>query len=189
MNKQALSSSKLLETGTVSQSDNNGLKSIADSLSQLPSDVIDRMLAQAAQELEKRKMIEKDEAIIKIIEIVKKHSIPFDEITKILEETGAIYANHSDNGRTRRIFVDPDNPKNIWTGAGRRPHWIVNRVGKKGDISQFAVEVKSDESLMKAYFVNPEKPAQRWNGLGRKPFWFKALEAKGGDLEQYKTYF
>ena len=64
----------------------------------------------------------------------------------------------------------------------------MNLVGKKGDISPFAVEVKSDESLLKAYFVNPEKPSQRWNGLGRKPFWFKALEAKGGDLEQYKTY-
>ena len=137
MNKQALSSSKWLETGTVSQSDNNGLKSIADSLSQLPSDVIDRMLAQAAQELEKRKMIEKDEAIIKIIEIVKKHSIPFDEITKILEETGAIYANHSDNGRTRRIFVDPDNPKNIWTGVGRKPFWFKALEAKGGDLEQY----------------------------------------------------
>ena len=83
MNKQTSRSKKLLKTVLDGQSDNNGLKSIAASLSELPSDVIDRMLAQAAQELEKRKMIEKDEAIIKIIEIVKKYSIPFDEITKI----------------------------------------------------------------------------------------------------------
>lgn len=191
MNKQTSSSSKskLLDTIPDSQNSNSELANIAASVSQLPSDVIDRMLAHAAQELEKRKTIEKDEAILKLVEIVKKHNIPFDEITSILEETGAIFANHSENGRMRRVFVDPTNPKNVWTGIGRRPHWIVEKVGKKGDTSQFAVDVASNESQPKAYYCNPKKPAQRWNGLGRKPFWFKELENSGVDLEQYKTYF
>lgn len=189
MKKHISDSSKSIKPVLIDQNTNGGLELIAASVSKLPSNVIDRMLAHAAQELEKRKAAEKDDAILKVIEIVKKFNIPFDEITHVLESSGAIYANHSDNGKSRRIFVDPNNPKNVWSGVGRRPHWIIEKFGKKGDVSKFAVEVSNDDTQLKAYYFNPKKPSQRWNGHGRKPFWFKDLEAANENLEQYKTYF
>lgn len=189
MNKQISDSSKLLETVFKGQSTKSGLDNIAATVSQLPSDMIDKMLAHAANELEKRKMVQKDEAILKILEIVKTHNIPFDEITNILESSGAIYSNHSENGKHRKLYIDPKNSKNVWSGVGRRPDWIREQVEAGVDIETFAVQVNDEDNTRKMYFFNPKKPTQRWNGLGRKPFWFKDLEASGEDLEQYKTYF
>lgn len=189
MNKQMSDSSKLLETVFKGQDSKSSLDNIAATVSQLPSDVIDKMLAHAANELEKRKMLEKDEAILKILEIVKKHNIPFDEITNILESSGAIYGNHSENGKHRKLYIDPKNNKNVWSGVGRRPDWIREQVEAGVDIESFAVQVSDEDNTRKMYFFNPKKPTQRWNGLGRKPFWFKDLEASGKDLEEFKTYF
>ncbi len=189
MNKQTSDSSKLLENVFKSKNSQNSLENIAASVSQLPSDVIDKMLAHAANELEKRKSVEKDEAILKILQIVKKHNIPFDEITSVLEGSGAIFGNHSENGKHRKLYIDPKNSKNVWTGVGRRPDWIREQVEAGVDIEVFAVQVTDEDNTRKMYFFNPKKPTQRWNGLGRKPFWFKDLEASGEDLEQYKTYF
>ena len=189
MNKQTSDSSKLLETVFKSKNSQNSLENIAASVSQLPSDVIDKMLAHAANELEKRKSVEKDEAILKILQIVKKHNIPFDEITSVLEGSGAIFGNHSENGKHRKLYIDHKNSKNVWTGVGRRPDWIREQVEAGVDIEVFAVQVTDEDNTRKMYFFNPKKPTQRWNGLGRKPFWFKDLEASGEDLEQYKTYF
>ncbi len=189
MNKQIAKSNKLLKDVFKSPDSRKDLDNIAATVSQLPSDVIDKMLAHAANELEKRKLVEKDEAILKILEIVKTYNIPFDEITHVLESSDAIYGNHSDNGKYRKLYVDPTNNKNIWTGVGRRPEWIRQQVEQGVDIETFAVQVSSEDNVRKMYFFNPKKPTQRWNGLGRKPFWFKDLEASGEDLEQYKTYF
>lgn len=190
MNNQTTVSKKLLKTVFKSPDTVKGLDNIAATVSQLPSEVIDKMLAHAAIELEKRKLVEKDEAIRKILDIVRKHNIPYDEITGVLESSGAIYASHSDNGKYRKLYIDPQNNKNIWIGVGRRPAWIREQVELGVDIETFAVQVSSsDDNARKMYFVNPKKPTQRWNGLGRKPFWFKDLEASGEDLDQYKTYF
>ena len=189
MNKQTTNSSKLLKNVFKNPESDKGLENIAATVSQLPSELIDKMLAHAASELEKRKSVEKDEAILKILEIVKKYNIPFDEITHILESSGAIFGNHSENGKYRKLYVDPTNNKNVWSGVGRRPDWIRDQVALGVDIEEFAVAVTGEDNVRKMYFFNPQKPTQRWNGLGRKPFWFKALEASGEDLEQYKTYF
>ena len=78
MNKQISDSSKLLETVFKSKNSQNSLENIAASVSQLPSDVIDKMLAHAANELEKRKSVEKDEAILKILQIVKKQRLRYE---------------------------------------------------------------------------------------------------------------
>ena len=78
MNKQTSDSSKLLETVFKSKNSQNSLENIAASVSQLPSDVIDKMLAHAANELEKRKSVEKDEAILKILQIVKKQRLRYE---------------------------------------------------------------------------------------------------------------
>lgn len=59
MNKQTLDSSKFLDTVFKSKNSQNSLDIIAASVSQLPSDVIDKMLAHAANELEKRKSVKK----------------------------------------------------------------------------------------------------------------------------------
>ncbi|EOZ8645580.1 H-NS family nucleoid-associated regulatory protein [Acinetobacter baumannii] len=189
MNKQTSDSSNLLQAVfDTKESQKNSLEGIVANVSQLPTSVIDQMLAHAAKELEKRKLIEKDEALLKILEIVKRYNIPFDEITHILESADAVFGSHSENGKYRKLYIDPNNNMNTWTGVGRRPDWIREKVEKGENIEKFAVQVNDADNQRKLYFFNPKKPTQRWNGLGRKPFWFKALEETGEDLEKYKTY-
>lgn len=192
MDKQLSPSDNLLKVvfddqGKIDQS--KRLNTIAESVSALPANVIDQMLAYAANELEKRKEAEKDEAILKILEMVKRHNIPFDELHHLLETSDAIYGSHSNNGKTRKLYTDPDNNMNTWTGVGRRPDWIRLKIDQGHNIEDFAAQVSDEDNQRKLYFFNPKKPTQRWNGLGRKPYWYKELEASGFDIDQCKTYF
>lgn len=36
-------------------------------------------------------------------------------------------------------YVNPDNRSETWTGRGRKPNWLVNKIGKGAKMEEFAI--------------------------------------------------
>jgi DNA-binding protein H-NS len=122
--------------------------------------------------------------IYDILKIVRDNKIPFEMLLKTMVEHHAIY---SQNGRTSKLYVH-SNPKNTpWSGFGRPPKWLRDKVAKGVDIEKYAVEVVLDSKHEIRWFYNPERPTQRWNGFGCHPIWYRELEARNVDMSQYQT--
>ncbi|WP_436658797.1 H-NS family nucleoid-associated regulatory protein [Acinetobacter sp. P1(2025)] len=158
-------------------------------LSNYSSQDIKLLIDASTQRLKKKELEDRDESLLMIVELVKKNKIPFDEIVSILGESHAVYSCTSENGRTRKLYIDPQNPKNTWHGVGRRPSWIVAKIEMGLDIESLAVEIEVDDAQQEFFYFNPNSHTQRWSGSGRKPAWFKELEQANIDVEKYKTMF
>jgi DNA-binding protein H-NS len=37
-------------------------------------------------------------------------------------------------------YQNPDNPSETWTGRGRKPLWLVAKLGRSGKIEQFLIK-------------------------------------------------
>ena len=73
----------------------------------------------------------REEALAEMKEVAKKHGFDMSEL-----------ASPSKKGAKSPSVVrfrDPSEPKNTWSGRGRKPNWLVTALGNGKDISEFAV--------------------------------------------------
>lgn len=52
---------------------------------------------------------------------------------------GELFGGRGRGKATAAKFVNPDNRSETWTGRGRKPNWLVAKLGKGAKIDDFAV--------------------------------------------------
>ena len=154
----------------------------------LEADQIQRLIVIANDVLDGRKNEDRENAQLEILRLVNSHKIPFDALTELLTTSDAIY---TDKGRSKKVYIDRENPHNKpWNCGGRPPVWITEALEKGIDIEkEYAVVTAEDKDHISAWFFNPKRPSSRWNGIGNKPRWYKELEAQGEDMNKYRALF
>lgn len=92
-------------------------------LSDLSSTEIRAQIARLTEELKRREAEEKRDFFAQIVERAEELNISSDEVLRALRGTG---------GRRKAtgvpMYRNPDNPDETWTGRGRKPGWLINRL-------------------------------------------------------------
>jgi DNA-binding protein H-NS len=52
---------------------------------------------------------------------------------------GELFGGRGRGKQTAVKFMNPDNRSETWTGRGRKPNWLVAKLGKGAKMSEFAV--------------------------------------------------
>ncbi len=87
-------------------------------------------------QIDKRRVdIEKEQkiaALAEMREIAKRHGVSLEEMVQMAS------ANASPTGQLPK-YRHPENPKNTWTGRGRKPKWLVEALEAGADLEEFAI--------------------------------------------------
>lgn len=87
----------------------------------------------------------------------------------------------------KAVYRDPDNPFNTWTGIGKRPAWLTDKL--EAGISLEAMKIQGAGNPREhklAKYCDPSNSENTWCGTGRRPAWLKKLLASGISLDDLK---
>ena len=83
------------------------------------------------------------------------------------------------------LYRDPDNPFNTWTGRGKRPDWLKEKLDAGKELVEMRIPGKK-RSVASPKYQDPSNPDHTWSGEGRRPDWLKALLDSGINRDQLK---
>ena len=55
----------------------------------------------------------------------------------VKEVLGPGFAKRSHHAKKPPKFMNPENPEQTWTGQGRKPNWMVEKISKGASLEQF----------------------------------------------------
>lgn len=66
------------------------------------------------------------------------------KFTELAAKSGLSLSDVMDTGRRGKKaavkYQNPDNPAETWTGRGRKPNWLVAKLGRSGKIESFLIK-------------------------------------------------
>lgn len=87
--------------------------------------------AQLHEAIKQKRTEEKDEIKRAFAEMAEKRGFSIDEL----------FGSRRGKGKTSVAkYRNPENPSETWTGRGRKPNWLVARLGKGARMEQFEVK-------------------------------------------------
>lgn len=86
------------------------------------------------------------------------------------------------------MYRDPDNPFNTWTGIGKRPIWLQEKLKNGYELADMKVMDPSTirRDTKKPKYRDPSNPENTWTGIGRRPKWLTVLLDNGMMLDDLK---
>lgn len=84
---------------------------------------------QTSAEIEKRKADELECVKNKLQALAERSGFSLSEIFSVKHRMAA----------SRIKYKNPQNPRQTWSGRGRRPHWLVEALEKGADLKDFSV--------------------------------------------------
>lgn len=87
------------------------------------SDLIE-LKTQASLLLEQKIEQQENEAIEKVVELVRDNRITYSKLMRALRNENAIITPTDESGNPLPIYYNPNNPTEVYDGTGRRPHWV-----------------------------------------------------------------
>ncbi|MFA5952721.1 MAG: H-NS histone family protein [Hyphomicrobium sp.] len=91
---------------------------------------LEDLRAKIEEAINETRVREKAELKQKFVELAAKSGLTLNDVL----DTGR---------RGKKVGVkyqNPDNPSETWTGRGRKPNWLVARLGKSGKLEQFLIK-------------------------------------------------
>jgi DNA-binding protein H-NS len=92
-------------------------------------------------------------------------------------------------------YADADG--NTWSGKGRRPNWLVEKLARGVSLDSFSTSKPTKSALQKVTLISSRKPkpvapyadeeGNTWAGKGRRPNWLNAAIEAGAALEDFDT--
>ncbi|MBE3638671.1 H-NS histone family protein [Mangrovicoccus algicola] len=101
-------------------------------ISKLSRDELEDLKVQIDKRMAEVEKEQKDAALAEMREIAQRHGVTLEEIVQ-MERASA-----SPTGALPK-YRDPENPKNTWTGRGRKPKWLVLALEEGANIEDFAI--------------------------------------------------
>jgi|OM-RGC.v1.029715376 DNA-binding protein H-NS len=87
------------------------------------------------QELEKRQSEIRKEGLEKIKQLAAEYGLSVDELKALANPTKT----SAKRGSVPPKYRDPSNPKNTWTGRGRKPKWVEAYLASNGSLDEIAI--------------------------------------------------
>lgn len=114
---------------------------IMEQLRELPIESLEELVARATELLAQRREEKRTAFVAEVSERAKHLGIPLDQL--IAELSGR---NQGSEGRGRRAshsapikYRDPDNPADSWSGRGKQPNWLRQKLSEGRQIDEFLV--------------------------------------------------
>lgn len=83
--------------------------------------------------IEEQRKEDRDDTRRALVELAEKRGFAFSDFVD------AAGKKKGSRGPVAIKYRNPDNPSETWTGRGKRPRWLVAKLGKSGRVEQFEV--------------------------------------------------
>lgn len=117
------------------------ISGIMEQLRELPIESLEELVTRATELLAQRREEKRTAFVAEVAERAKHLGIPLDQL--IAELSGK---NQGTEGRVRRAshaapikYRDPHNPADSWSGRGKQPNWLRQKLSEGRQIDEFLV--------------------------------------------------